>query len=52
MGPYDKDFLYYRSNGVAVYLDDEGNFYVMNGSKKIIFATEEELEEYFEDLGL
>lgn len=46
------DFLFYRQDGTAVYLDDEGNYYVMDNGKKIVFATEEELKDYFEDVEL
>lgn len=48
----DDDFLCYRSDGTTVYLDDEGNFYVLDNGKKIIFATEEEIKDYFEEAGL
>ena len=46
------DFLFYRQDGTAVYLDDEGNYYVMDNGKKIVFATEEELKDYFEETEL
>ena len=52
MKPIERDFLYYRKDGAAVYLDDEGNFYVLDNGKKVVFATEEELKDYFEDVEL
>ena len=44
------DFLCYREDGTTIYLDDEGNYYVKENGKKIVFATEEELKDYFEDV--
>lgn len=43
------DFLCYREDGTTIYLDDEGNYYVKENGKKIVFATEEELKDYFEE---
>ena len=42
------DFLFYHK-GIPVYLDDDGNYFVMDGQKKITFATEKELIEYLEE---
>lgn len=44
-----RDSFQFYYAGESVYLDDEGNYYILDGKKRIVFATEEELKEYFEN---